>query len=231
MMRAAAVLLVVSTLLACNTQKTLWGLGLGSFTTDLTVSGVATRSEWLDALVEGHGLSLRTFVLANDVCRRVFEPGAPIDYVERGIGGRFVRGDDSCDAVGFGSPMIDRARRGRPGSLRTAPIPREQATFRVIFEDEEVILARGRFPLARALGWTGSGDSIAVFPNTELCRVPLERGVASMEFRASGRYTLTLVSSGGQCPFEGLIQPAGQAPAPEPSEQSDRTADGLLAQR
>jgi hypothetical protein len=198
MIRAAAALLVLSTLLACNTQRTLWGLGLGSFTTDLSVSGAVTRS---------------------------------IDYVERGIGGRFVRGDDSCDAVGFGSPMIDRARRGRPGSLRTAPIPREQATFRVIFEDEEVILARGRFPLARALGWTGSGDSIAVFPNTELCRVPLERGVASMEFRASGRYTLTLVSSGGQCPFEGLIQPAGQAPAPEPSEQSDRTADGLLAQR
>ena len=83
--------------------------------------------------------------------------------------------------------------------------------FQVIFQDEAVILARGRFPLASTLGWTGSSDTVAVFPNTELCSVPLGRGVASMEYRTAGRYTLTLVSSGGQCPFHGLIQPGSPA--------------------
>lgn len=208
-MRPASIAcLVCALLLGCNTRAALWQLGFGSFATDLAVVGVADRDRWLDATLHGHGLTLRTFVPDTEVCRRVLSPEERVDYVERGIAGRFERDDEHCDAVGFGSPLIDRARRGRATSLRSNPIPRAQATFEVVFEDEDVILARGRFPLASTLGWTGSSDTVAVFPNNERCRVPLSKGVASMEYRTSGRYTLTLVSSDGQCPFEGLIQPS-----------------------
>jgi hypothetical protein len=195
------------------------------------VASVIQRSDWYDATLEGHGLVLRTFVPADEVCGRVLEQGAVVDYIERGIAGRFERDGEACDAVGFGSPLINRARRGRATSLRTTPIPRKQATFKVIFKDEEVILARGRFPLASTLGWTGSSDTVAVFPNTALCRVPLEKGVASMEYRAAGRQTLTLVSSDGLCPFLGLIQPGGQAPKSTSSHQRRRGVVGDLAQR
>jgi hypothetical protein len=223
--------LVVVGLLACSPRKTLWEAGLGSFTTDLSVVGAVTRSDWLDVVLEGHGLTLRTFVPADEVCSRVLEPDQVVDYVERGIAGRFVRGDEACDAVGFGSPLIDRARRGRATSLRSTPIPRAQATFRIIFVDEEVILARGRFPLASTLGWTGSSDTIAVFPNSDLCRAPLEKGVASMEYRAAGRQTLTLVSSDGQCSFEGLIQPRGPALERKSMTPPERDVERGLAQR
>ncbi|MEN8182414.1 MAG: hypothetical protein ABFS46_07745 [Myxococcota bacterium] len=208
-----ALALLVLGLVGCNAQRTLWQLGLGSFTTDLEVAGVVPRASWLDARLEGHGLEIRTFVPDDAICRHVLEPGIAIDYVERGIGGRFVRDDEACDAVGIGSPIINRARRGRATSGRGTPIPREQATFQILFEDEEVILARGRFPLASTIGWTGGSDSVAVFPNNETCRIPLQRGVASMEYRGSGRTTLSLVSSNGLCPFLGLIQPPG-TPAP-----------------
>lgn len=215
-------LLAVALLLACSPRRTLWELGLGSWTTDLEVVGVTSRFRWLDAILQGHGLTLRTFVPDDPICQRVLEPGTVVDYVERGIGGRFVRDDQACDAVGFGAPLVDRARRGRATSLRSTPIPREQATFEIIFQDEEVILARGRFPLARTLGWTGSHDTVAVFPNTARCRLPLERGVASMEYRASGRYTLTLVASDGQCPFHGLIHPG---PSERGSEESSSPSE------
>ena len=230
-MRIGIIGFLVVGLLGCSPRQTLWQLGLGSWTTDLTVVGVTKRSDWYDATLEGHGLVLRTFTPANEVCGRVLKQGAVVDYIERGIGGRFERDGEACDAVGFGSPLIDRARRGRATSLRTSPIPRKQATFKVIFKDEEVILARGRFPLASTLGWTGSSDTIAVFPNTAVCRVPLDKGVASMEYRAAGRHTLTLVSNDGLCPFQGLIQPRGQASESDSRHQRKRSVVGDLAQR
>jgi hypothetical protein len=43
--------------------------------------------------------------------------------------------------------------------------------------------------------------------NVARCRGPIERGVASMEHRPSGRNTLALVGDGGLCRIEGLILP------------------------
>ena len=87
----------------------------------------------------------------------------------------------------------------------------------MVFADESAVLLRGRFPLTSAVGWSGGYDTIAVVPNTAACEVPIERGVASIEFRPSGRDALTLVSKRGPCRIEGLIQPladsAGEAGA------------------
>jgi len=66
--------------------------------------------------------------------------------------------------------------------------------------------------LAHLIGWAGGGDTVAVLRNVPHCRRD-GSGVASMEYRPSGRNTLALVGPSGLCRIEGLIQPPpGKAP-------------------
>ena len=98
----------------------------------------------------------------------------------------------------------DRANLGRP----EAPLnPTGTARFQPVYQDEEVALVRGRFPLTGLVNWAGGFDTIAVLPQTEACRRLIERGEATIEFRASGRMPLRMVSSGESCPIDGLVQP------------------------
>jgi hypothetical protein len=192
---------------SCNWRRNMWRMGLGSWATDLTVYRVVPRWVYIESTLVGHGLSLTVYTPASAECAHVMQPEQPVDYVERGVGGRFLRDDVQCDTVGIGPPLVQRTRGGRGGSLRTTPIPREQATFQVVFEDEEVMLLRGRFVLASRIGWSGGHDSIAVVPNESRCRLAVEGGVASMEFRPAGRNTLSLVSREGPCRIIGLVMP------------------------
>lgn len=205
---------------ACNWRKTTWELGMGGFGMELLVVHVDERGPYLDVSLTGHGLNLRSFTPASDVCRAVLRPEAAVKYIERGVGGRFEREEVSCDAVGYGDPLIRRARQPRGDSLRSSPVPRAQATFQTVYEDADLVLLRGRFPLAFHVGWAGGADSVAVVENGAPCRGPIERGVASMEFRPSGRNTLSLVGEGGLCRIEGLILPLDRAaPAATPEAE------------
>ncbi len=210
----AAALSLVSA--ACNWRTNMWRMGLGSWATDLTVARVVPRWVYLESTLVGHGLSLTVYTPASEACVHVMQPEEPVDYVERGVGGRFLRDDVQCDTVGIGPPLVHRTRGGRGGSLRTQPIPREQSTFQVVFEDEEVMLLRGRFVLASRIGWRGGHDSVAVVPNESRCRLAVDGGVASMEFRPAGRNTLSLVSREGPCRIIGLVIP------PPPNQDSGR---------
>ena len=204
------VLVLIGTLgLACS-GRTAWELGLGSFTADFDVVRVVPRHQWLEATVSGNGLALRFYAPASEDCTWVLTPEAEVEYVERGVGGRYQRGDRRCDAVGIGDPLLQRARHPRSGSLRSSPVPRSQATFRAVYRDNDVIMLRGRFPEARRIGWAGADDTVAVLPHTDECELAAEGGVASMEFRASGRNTLALVSKKGLCRIVGLILPKGR---------------------
>ncbi len=184
----------------------------------LTVASVVQRHVYLDATLVAQELRIRTFVPASELCRRVLEIEAQIEYVERGVGGQFRRQGEVCQAVGIGDPLISRGRRPRPSTAAT--IPRAQANFSTVYEDAGAVLLRGRFPLTSTVGWGGGHDTVAVVPNTAACRAPIERGVASIEFRAGGPNTLTLVSKEGTCRIEGLVQPlggsAGEPAAVEP---------------
>jgi hypothetical protein len=193
----------------CSWRKATWELGIPGFKVDLSVAYVKERGPYLDAGLVGHGLDMRTFVPASDVCREVLNTQAPVTYVEQGVAGRFDRQGLSCEAVGFGDPRIRRARQPRSGASVGSPVPRAQATFHTIYEDDDVVLLRGRFPLASRIGWSGSQDSVAVVANSASCRGPVEKGVASMEYRQAGNDTLALVGSGELCRIEGLIQPLG----------------------
>lgn len=196
----------------CSWQKTTWELGMGGFGMELLVAYVDERGPYLDVGLVGHGLDLRSFVPANDVCRAVLNTEAPVTYVERGLAGGFEREGLSCDAVGYGDPLIRGARQPRSDKTVGSPVPRARATFRTLYEDADVVLLRGRFPLASKIGWSGGGDSVVVVNNTARCRGPIEEGAASMEYRPAGRDTLALVGVGGLCRIEGLIQPLGGAP-------------------
>jgi hypothetical protein len=205
----------------CNWRRHAWELGLGSFVNEMRVVHVERRGPYLDAVLANSSLELRVFAPADATCAQVLAPEATVGYVERGIGGRFTRGELACDAAGIGDPLMQNARRPRGSDLRDSPVPRAQATFREIYRDEDVIVLHGRFPLASRVGWARGDDSVAVVANTPACRTAIEEGVASMEYRPAGANTLTLVSREGPCRIDGLLRPpAGGEPDPG-REESD----------
>jgi hypothetical protein len=196
-------------------RKTAWEAGLGSFATDLSVVSVAPHGDYLEATLAGHGLSLTLFAPNDAACAGVLAPEATLNYVERGIAGRLEREGARCDAVGIGPPFTERAREPRRQSLRSTPIPRAQASFRILHQDDELVLLRGRFPLAFHVGWAGGDDSVVAVPADPVCRAAAEDGVASMEYRPTGRSTLVLIGRDALCGIVGLMLPPGQLPAEE----------------
>ena len=86
-------------------------------------------------------------------------------------------------------------------------MPRKQASYKVLARYDDVTLLRGSFPLAGYVGFTGGLDYVAVVPNSEECRDPIEKGVSSMEYRGKGKRALSLVGARGLCRIDGLAQP------------------------
>lgn len=191
---------------ACSWRRTAWQLGLGSFATELLVARVDRRGPYLDASLVGHGLSLEVMAPDTELCRRVFAPEARVDYVERGIGGHYVREGETCIAAGGGLGLVG-SRMPRATTLTETPIPRSQASFMVLHVDEEMLLLRGRFPETRRIGWTGFDDTVVGVPNIPVCRSAIEGGVASMEYRVDDRQRLTLVGDRGLCPIATVARP------------------------
>ena len=211
---ASRALLVLAALaLAGCGSKFLWQLGLGGGTS-FQVLHVAERGPYLDAELSGP-FAMRTFAPASNACRAVLAADQSVAWVERGIGGRFERDGVECRSAGIGEPLLERARQPRPGTLRSRPVPRDQANFSVFHEDADVVLLRGYFPLAHLVQWPGGADTVAAVPNVPVCRDPVEEGVASMEYRDSGRPTLALVGGNGLCPIVGLLRPPGAPDADE----------------
>jgi hypothetical protein len=118
--------------------------------------------------------------------------------------GRLTRGGERCSPVGV---LSLREWRNRGPRRSREPLPRGQATFREVWKDADMLIVRGRFPLAGLANWAGGHDTLAILPNDELCQGILGRGVASMEFRASGANPLVLIDRRALCPIIGFAQP------------------------
>lgn len=194
--------------LACGTKtgdKVLVQAQIPGTYTEGEVALLAERGNYLDADVTTGGIKYRFLFDANAVCREVVTDGATVRYSQYGPFGRVGRGEQHCDPVGILSLDQWRNRRGRrPGPV---PVPRAQATYHVFYRDDDLIFARGRFPLASELGIAGGQDIVGVFPNVEICQGVLEKDVASMEYRDGGKQVLSLVADDGLCPFQGLALP------------------------
>jgi hypothetical protein len=86
-------------------------------------------------------------------------------------------------------------------------VPRAQASLREeLYRDDELVLVKGRFPLASYVGWSGGSSTIAVLPVGGVCEAPIRDGVASLEYRDSGDRVLSLVTSDGLCSLIGLVK-------------------------
>lgn len=205
----------------CNAQKAAWDAGLPGVNTKMTVEDVTPRGDVLQARLQGNGFGIETFAPAGEPCASVLRDGQEITFLPNVPLGRLRLGELDCDANGMGSLRVWRDRRGRPQTLTSDPVPRKQANYRVVYRDRDVVFLRGFFPLAHLIGWPGGQDSIAVVQNSEICQAPIDRGVASMEFRPRGPRPLSLVSTNGLCEIIGLVRP--------PSQTGGDEADGEAA--
>jgi hypothetical protein len=169
------------------------------------VEEVTDRAGFLDTLLRGENLVRRLFFPGTDTCRAIMTPDAEVEYVRSGKWGQVRSVAGACEPVGIGLLQGWRDRGPRPRDRR---VPKSQVTFKLLYHDEEVALVRGRFPLTNRLGWVGGEDTIAVIPRVPDCQKPLEQGIASMEYRISGRDPLILIVDKGRCPIIGLIRPA-----------------------
>jgi len=210
----ALLLTLLSVTAGCNPSRNLFLAGLPGVETRFRVVDVDERYGLLDVhlMGVGHDTRLRTFLPARPDCRAVVaDRERVVRFESTGPAGALASDGAACDAVGIGSLADWRARRPDPVGLGATPIPREPASWRRVYADEETILLRGDFPLASLVGWTYVGDAIAVLPNRPPCREVAERQAGSLEYHPSGRPVLALVGDGGDCPIEGLVQPRARS--------------------
>jgi hypothetical protein len=203
------------TLGACSTKKASFDSGLPGMRTGMVVEAVTPRGPYLEAKLKMEHRDLEAYVLPTDECRAVFQVSETVSHVASGPQGRYRRGDNQCDGLGVGNLEFWRDRTRR---TTKRGIPREQASFRVLYSDDEVALLRGTFPLASYLGFSGASDVVAVVPRSPECEGTIEKGVASMEFRGKGKRVLSLLGGKEPCLVRGLIQPPSQTPPAESAE-------------
>ena len=190
----------------CGTpQQTTFQLGLPGSSIAMTVERVVPRGPYLEVGLRAPGLELVSYAPANEQCREVLAEEQEIAYRSGGTGGSYERAGRRCDAAGIGS--LDEWRKRRPQPRTQSPVPSAPAHFDLLYEDAEIALVRGRFPLASLLGWAGGGDSVAVIPNTPICQAPLRSGNATLQYFPAGKNVLALGSPGGLCPIQGLVAP------------------------
>jgi hypothetical protein len=190
----------------CGTpQQTAFQLGLPGSRIAMSVVRVTPRGPYLEVLLRAPGLELVSYTLADESCREVLARELEVEFQSGGTGGSFERAGRRCDAAGIGS--LEEWRKRRPRPQTRSPVPSAPARFDLLYEDSQIALVRGRFPLAGLLGWVGGDDSVAAIPNTSICQVPLRSGNATLQYFPGGRNVLTLGAPEGLCPVVGLLTP------------------------
>lgn len=197
--------------LGCTLDSVIAGAGLPGTTVDAVLGTPTERGAYLDTSVDAGGFQYRLFFPNEPGCKELLSRPSGLQFVWLGVMGRVTDGDERCDAVGVLSLLAWRDRQPR---FSREPLPRAPARYELVYRDDDLVQLRGRFPLARELGFTGSQNMVVVLPNEGPCQRFVDVGTASMEFRASGPHPLTLISGNELCRVLGLAQP------PPPSRQS-----------
>jgi hypothetical protein len=168
-------------------------------TRESRVTNYAVRGDYIDATFATRKDGWRFLFPRSPECTAVLGPGAPVTYTPGGLWGRFV-GDDGtvCEPVGIGN--LDRWRRTRPTG---ATLPSSAARWEIAYRDDDVILLRGRFAVARFVGLAGSYDLIAMVANDAVCRGVAEGGAATLVYRPSGANAFLL----SRCPVLAFATP------------------------
>ncbi len=178
---------------------------------------VADAGPYLDVRLFGKSVvgrkegERRFFFPASEACKGALVEGSSALYRAVGPFGQFKDlSGQRCDPVGVASLVAWRDAR----AYRRDPFhaPRVQAEYHTVFENERVLLARGRFPLALEMRWPEPMDSVAVMPADPTCRAALAQGEATMEYHGSGPDVFILEVDEGQCPIVGFAIPTEQTP-------------------
>ena len=146
----------------CTVDSVVSQAGVPGTSVSASVSDVAQRGAYLDARVVAGGFDFRLFFPDNESCRLLLGDPIGLDFTWLGVLGRISNDVATCEAVGILSLRAWRDRR--PRGTRE-PLSRAPARYEVVYRDADLATLRGRFPLARALGFSGSMDLIVVVPN------------------------------------------------------------------
>jgi hypothetical protein len=170
------------------------------------ISEVATVGPYLDATLSGQRFSLRFLFPRSEDCLALIRSGAELPYLRIGTLGSVVDEEKRrCEPIGIASlgEWRDYLPRERPPD-RT---PRVQVEFHTIFEGEDLVLVRGRFPLALEIRWAAAMDTVAMLPAGPACDEALQLGKATMEYHAKGPEPFLIVGEEGGCPILGFAGP------------------------
>lgn len=189
--------------------------GVPGMTTPVKVVSVQRRGPYLQARLVLGGRDAEGWSLPSEACQAVFVPGAEAVYRDDGPQGQWRRGDHVCQSSGLGpiSLLRDRSSRATPRG-----VPRSQASYRTLYMDDELALLRGVFREAQYVGYTYGIDLVAVVARGGSCEVPIEAGVASLEYRGKGAHPMSLVGPDGLCPVRAFLLPPGHAESATPGE-------------
>jgi hypothetical protein len=175
--------------------------------TSSTVQSVVERGPYLDVEISQGGSTRRYFAPAKEPCRGLLKAEAAIEYVNLGPLGQLQSGQVVCEPVGIGSLAAWRDQRPRP---QVGPVPARQADYRLEYQDQDLAMLRGRFPLLGLIAWPGMGDTIVVLPQMPACQQLLKQSIATIEYRVAGPDPYVLLDGDKRCPLQGLIQPIGE---------------------
>jgi len=181
--------------------------GLPGASSSWTVESVVVRGDFLDVNFATGAGTRRFFTAATDPCKSLLRVEAVVDYVSLGPLGQFQAGGATCIPAGIGSLAAWRDERPRP---QVGPLPSKQANFKLEYQDKDVAMVRGMFPLLGLIAWPGLGDTLVVLPQTPPCQALIPSGVATIEYRVAGPDPFALLAGDKRCALAGLIQPIGE---------------------
>jgi hypothetical protein len=138
----------------------------------------------------------------------VLELGAQVSYHDSGPLGSVDSEAGACEPIGVGSLEAWRSLRGR--GMDDKPKPRAQTVSREMYRDKDVVLLRGRFPLASRARMRGD-DIVAVLDADDACvpKISSSEQTGTMEYKQSGRPPFRLFLGGESCTIVGFIKPFG----------------------
>lgn len=197
---------VASILAAGGCARVAMDTGVPGVAVGAEIALQAERFRYLDATVATGGKHYRFFFPRTDACRAILEdPEARFRLA--GVLGTVQSESASCNAVGILSLRAWRDRQGRASREGgRSLIPSDRIEYRVVYTDEDLFLAEGRFRIASEIGWPGGHDTIAVFPNNEACTGVRESVRGTMEFRAAGSVPFSVFAAQKRCPVLGFAQ-------------------------
>jgi hypothetical protein len=156
--------------------------GIPSGRASASLSLAKERGDHLDVVMESGGFRYRFFLPNDEACRSVASGEQAVTYSNVGSFGQLQAGEVSCDPTGILS-LAEWRDRGPRRRISTV-IPRSRAELRqVVYTDEDLTLIRGRFLLAREVGFP-PGRQAALHDDQR------ERALPGPRVRAGARQSL-----------------------------------------